>query len=221
MNPHRYQAAEYLTAAADLRGMPADLGFEVAFAGRSNAGKSSAINALCRRSGLARTSKTPGRTRLIQFFRLDDERRLVDLPGYGFANVPLAVKQQWGRLIEGYLLHRHCLRGLVLMVDIRHPLKDSDWQMLEWTAQSGMPVHILLTKADKLSRGAGAKRLQEVRIELRQAGATATLQSFSALRGQGLDEALACLDDWFQWPSPEAAPATSATPKESPAPASG
>jgi GTP-binding protein len=197
---NRYQTAGYLTAAADLGGLPTDQGFEVAFAGRSNAGKSSAINALCQRNGLARTSKTPGRTRLIQLFRLDDERRLVDLPGYGFANVPLPVKEQWGRLIQGYLSSRHCLRGLVLMVDIRHPLKDSDWQMLEWASGAGMPIHILLTKADKLSRGAAAKRLQEVQQEVRQSCAQATLQAFSALRGIGLEEALARLDQWFAWP---------------------
>jgi GTP-binding protein len=220
---NRYQNAAYLTAAADLRGLPPDAGFEVAFAGRSNAGKSSAINALCRRNGLARTSKTPGRTRLIQLFRLDDQRRLVDLPGYGFANVPLAVKQQWGRLIEGYLNSRECLRGLVLMVDIRHPLKDSDRQMLAWAGGAGMPIHVLLTKADKLSRGAAAQRVREVREELKRAHAPSgqtSVQAFSALRGLGLEEALACLDGWFDWPEPGATDTETPTQKEGPIPAS-
>ena len=133
----------------DPQQAPPDAGYEVAFAGRSNAGKSSALNALTQRKSLARTSKTPGRTQHLVFFELDGERRLVDLPGYGYAKVPEKVRRHWGLAMETYLSGRESLRGLVLMMDVRHPLTDFDKQMLQWCQHAGMPVHILLTKADK------------------------------------------------------------------------
>ncbi len=172
---------------------------EVAFAGRSNAGKSSALNAITGRRGLARTSKTPGRTQLINFFRLGEDARLVDLPGYGFARVPKAVRQRWGALIEGYLCARDDLRGVILLMDVRHPLTPFDEQMLSWSASLGLPCHCLLTKADKLSRGAGTSALLKTRSALGPYGGTMTAQLFSALRGVGLDEARAHITGWL-WP---------------------
>jgi GTP-binding protein len=143
------------------------VGAEVAFAGRSNAGKSSAINALTRNSKLARTSRTPGRTQLINFFTVDEHIRLVDLPGYGFAKVPLKVKQEWNKQLEQYLRLRQSLNGLVLLMDIRHPLKDYDRQMIEWAVVTEMRVHILLTKSDKLKRGPAKSTLLTVQKELK------------------------------------------------------
>jgi GTP-binding protein len=148
---HLYQQAQYFLSTHHFHQLPADVGREVAFAGRSNAGKSSAINAIVGQKSLARTSKTPGRTQQIVFFKLDEERRLVDLPGYGFAKVPLKVKEHWQQLLEKYLHTRESFQGLILMMDIRHPLTEFDQQMLLWCQLSNMPVHILLTKADKLS----------------------------------------------------------------------
>ncbi|MES9938030.1 MAG: ribosome biogenesis GTP-binding protein YihA/YsxC, partial [Sedimenticola sp.] len=146
MNPF-YHQARFLTSAAKLNQSPADEGIEVAFAGRSNAGKSSAINTLCQQRNLARTSKTPGRTQLLNFFTLDEQRRLVDLPGYGYAKVAEKVKLQWQKELAAYLEQRQSLRGIILLVDVRHPLKEFDQQMLDWSAQIDLPVHILLTKA--------------------------------------------------------------------------
>ena len=148
-----FNTVEFLISAQTLKQCPDDRGFEVAFAGRSNAGKSSAINTLTRNKGLARTSKTPGRTQLINHFEIEPEKRLVDLPGYGYAKVPKAIKAKWDRNLAEYLQNRNSLSGLVLLMDIRHPLQDYDRQMLNWAAQAGLPVHILLTKADKLKRG--------------------------------------------------------------------
>ena len=148
-----YGAADFLTSAARVSQCPQDQGWEVAFAGRSNAGKSSAINCLTGNRKLARTSRTPGRTQLINFFALDPERRLVDLPGYGYAKVPQAVKAAWNRQLEAYLSERRSLRGLVLLSDARHPLKEFDQMLLNWAASCDMPIHVLLTKADKLKRG--------------------------------------------------------------------
>ncbi len=175
---------------------------EVAFAGRSNAGKSSALNVLCQQKALARTSKTPGRTQLLNFFIVDEQRRLVDLPGYGFAKVSEQIKQQWQQAMADYLENRHSLRGVVLLVDVRHPMKEFDRQMLEWSDQIGLPVHILLTKADKLGRGAAAKSLQQARKEIGQYGEGITVQLFSALKRQGIDEAHAVLDRWLKLNQP-------------------
>ncbi|HEB97587.1 MAG TPA: YihA family ribosome biogenesis GTP-binding protein [Sedimenticola thiotaurini] len=196
MNPF-YHRARFLVSAARLDQCPPDSGIEVAFAGRSNSGKSSAINALCQQKALARTSRTPGRTQLINFFQLDPERRLVDLPGYGYARVAESVKREWQGALADYLERRQALRGVVLMMDVRHPLKPFDRQMLEWSRHIDLPVHILLTKADKLGRGAAASALQQVRSGIAGMGPAVSVQLFSALRRQGIDQAHELLDRWF------------------------
>jgi len=193
-----YRKAAFLTSAAKLKQAPADIGFEIAFAGRSNAGKSSAINTLCDQKSLARTSKTPGRTQLLNFFTLDEDRRIVDLPGYGFAKVSENIKRQWQGTLADYLEHRQCLQGIFLMMDVRHPLKDNDRQMLEWAATIGLPVHILLTKADKLKKGPAKSSLLEVRKTISQISTDFSAQLFSSLKKTGIEEAHARLDDWFE-----------------------
>ena len=196
MNPY-YRSAHFLKSAALLSQSPPDSGIEVAFAGRSNAGKSSALNTLCGQKNLARASKTPGRTQLLNFFALDESRRLVDLPGYGYAKVAESVKRQWQQSLADYIEHRECLRGLILLMDIRHPLKAFDLQMLQWNTHHGLPTHILLTKADKLKTGAAKSTLLKVRRELSDRPEI-TLQLFSALKHQGLDECHRVLDIWFE-----------------------
>jgi GTP-binding protein len=193
-----YQRAQFLTSASKASQFPQDNRREVAFAGRSNAGKSSAINTLCMNKSLARTSKTPGRTQLINFFPLDEERCLVDLPGYGYAKVPEAVRREWQSLMEDYLSKRENLAGLVMIMDIRHPLKDYDLQMLEWCQHFGTPVHILLTKADKLKKGPASQSLLQVRKTLKEEGIDATVQIFSALNKTGLEELQGVLNGWYQ-----------------------
>ncbi len=193
-----YSRAHYLKGAETLRQCPPDAGFEVAFAGRSNAGKSSAINSLTGIGALARTSKTPGRTQMINFFTLDEERRLVDLPGYGFAKVPLEVKRRWDRLVEEYLSRRRCLRGLVLVMDVRHPLTPFDRGLLAWCADAAVAVHVLLTKADKLKRGAAGAALLAVRRDLADYPAAVDAQLFSALRATGVAELHRALDRWLE-----------------------
>lgn len=195
---NRYRQTAFLTSAAKLLQSPPDEGFEVAFAGRSNAGKSSAINALCDQKALARTSKTPGRTQLLNFFAVDEQRRLVDLPGYGYAKVAVSIKLEWQGSLAEYLERRKCLRGLILLMDVRHPLKDYDSQMIEWAAHIGLPVHVLLTKADKLSRGQAANSYQQVRAALAPLGTDFSVQLFSSLKRTGIDEAHARLDTWLQ-----------------------
>lgn len=197
--PQDYRNATFILSAAKLGQCPADVGVEVAFAGRSNAGKSSAINAICDHNKLARASKTPGRTQQINFFALAEDKRLVDLPGYGFARVPLEVRAQWTRLVENYLGKRRSLAGIVLLMDVRHPLKDQDRDLIGWAAALGIPLHVLLTKADKLSRGPGKSTLLAVRRELASIPAT-TVQLFSALSGEGIDEARKVLDQWYAAP---------------------
>ncbi|UYG07901.1 ribosome biogenesis GTP-binding protein YihA/YsxC [Halomonas sp. M4R1S46] len=199
MSRLNYQAARFLISAPTLAKCPSDGGAEVAFAGRSNAGKSSAINALTRQKALARTSKTPGRTQLINFFALgeDTDHRLVDLPGYGYAKVPEQVKLEWQRHLADYLQRRASLRGLVLVMDVRHPLSEFDQTMLGWADDQDMPVHILLTKADKLKSGAARNALQQVRSRLREWEDLVSVQLFSALKKQGLEEVHARLDDWL------------------------
>jgi GTP-binding protein len=192
-----YRAAQFLTSASRLQQCPPDEGWEVAFAGRSNAGKSSAINSLTGNSKLARTSKTPGRTQLLNFFSLSDTQRLVDLPGYGYAKVPEAVKKAWTRQIENYLQHRRSLRGLVLLMDIRHPMQDFDRMMIDWATAAQMPAHILLTKADKLKRGPAGNTLLKLRKELAPLQDLVSLQLFSALKHTGLDELRETLDAWL------------------------
>jgi len=192
-----YRQAMFLTSASRLQQCPADTGWEVAFAGRSNAGKSSAINALTGNRKLARTSKTPGRTQLLNFFSLSDDQRLVDLPGYGFAKVPERIKLEWTRQIEQYLQKRQSLRGMVLMMDIRRPLQDFDRVMLDWSAAAAMPVHVLLTKADKLKKGPAKSTLLQVQAELADQSDLVSVQLFSALKNSGLPELSAVLDAWL------------------------
>lgn len=192
-----YRNAQFLTSAAKLSQCPQDNGWEVAFAGRSNAGKSSAINSLTRNKKLAKTSKTPGRTQLINFFELSENQRLVDLPGYGFAKVPMAVKREWTKQLENYLQKRQCLRGLILLMDVRRPLQDFDRQMLGWALEAAMPVHVLLTKADKLKRGAAGNALLKVRSELKPHEELVSVQLFSALKHEGHKELIAVLDAWL------------------------
>ncbi|MDH5445167.1 MAG: ribosome biogenesis GTP-binding protein YihA/YsxC [Gammaproteobacteria bacterium] len=192
-----YQRANFQTSVPKPSLAPPDSGMEVAFAGRSNAGKSSALNAITNQNALARVSKTPGRTQHLIFFELDEQRRLVDLPGYGYAKVPLKIKQQWQKAMETYLNERQSLRGLILMMDIRHPLTDFDIQMLDWAVHSEMPVHILLTKADKLKHGAAKNTLLKVKRELQDLP-DISLQLFSATKKSGVDEARAILDTWLE-----------------------
>jgi len=198
INKARYNSAEFLISVPTPQQAPPDEGSEVAFAGRSNAGKSSALNALTGRKSLARTSKTPGRTQHLVFFKLDTTRRLVDLPGYGYAKVPDKVKMQWGQAMESYLGQRQSLRGLILMMDVRHPLTDFDQQMLVWCKHSEMPVHILLTKADKLKRGPAMSSLLKVKNTLKDQP-NASIQLFSATKKTGIDEAITVLDNWLEY----------------------
>ena len=192
-----YRKAAYLTSAAKLSQCPPDEGWEVAFAGRSNAGKSSAINSLTGNSKLAKTSRTPGRTQLINFFELSARQRLVDLPGYGYAKVPLAIKREWTKQLENYLQQRRCLRGLILLMDVRHPLQAFDRQMLDWALAAAMPVHILLTKADKLKKGPATSTLLKLRTELEPHRSLVSAQLFSALKHSGHEQLLAVLDEWL------------------------
>lgn len=195
-----------MQSASALSNAPADFGCEVAFAGRSNAGKSSAINALTGNTKLARTSRTPGRTQLINFFTVADQIRLVDLPGYGFAKVPLKVKQEWNKQLERYLQLRQSLKGLILLMDIRHPLKDYDRQMIEWAVKSEMPVHILLTKSDKLKRGPAKSALFAVQKELQKHERWISVQLFSSLSHDGMDELQRTLNWWLTLPDEDVAP---------------
>ncbi len=195
----RYSETKFVLSAISLDGCPGDSAAEVAFAGRSNAGKSSAINAICRQSRLARTSKTPGRTQMLNFFAVPGTagRYLVDLPGYGYAKVPLAVKQRWQREMQRYLNGRDQLRGLVLLGDIRHPLKKFDRQMIDWAQGAGLPLHLLLTKADKMKRNPAHNIMAGVRKELSGRGAL-EVQLFSATAGIGLEQARERLDSWLE-----------------------
>lgn len=199
MRAMHFNQATFVVSAANLAACPADSRAEVAFAGRSNAGKSSAINAITGQSRLARISKTPGRTQLINFFALPQARYLVDLPGYGFAKVPLSVKKKWQDELENYLRRRQALCGLILLSDIRHPLKEFDRQMIDWAQQSELPLHVLLTKADKLKRGAAQNTLLAVQKELR-AYTDVSVQLFSSLKNEGVDAAREQLSSWLSDP---------------------
>ena len=192
-----YHQARFLTSVAHLRGLPLDHGREVAFAGRSNAGKSSAINALTGQRRLARTSRTPGRTRLINLFEIDEERRLVDLPGYGYAKVPRSMSREWGTLVGRYLESRNSLVGVVVLMDIRHPLTELDETLLDWCHAADLPVLAVLTKADKLARGRRAAALSEVRGRLARFGGGACTMVFSATRQIGRQELVERLDGWL------------------------
>mgnify|MGYP000604432074 FL=1 len=199
MRAMHFNQATFVVSAANLAACPPDSRAEVAFAGRSNAGKSSAINAITGQSRLARISKTPGRTQLINFFSLPQERYLVDLPGYGFAKVPLSVKKKWQDELEKYLRRRQALCGLILLSDIRHPLKEFDRQMIDWALQSKLPLHVLLTKADKLKRGAAQNTLLAVQKELK-AHSSVSVQLFSSLKNEGVDAARSQLSTWLSDP---------------------
>jgi GTP-binding protein len=195
----QFPDAKFILSANSADQFLPDTGAEVAVAGRSNAGKSSAINVIVNRRQFAKTSKTPGRTQLVNFFELRDGQRLVDLPGYGFARVAESVRQHWGRLLQAYFEQRESLSGLILVVDVRRQLGDFDRQMLSlmlsFADAVGVPVHILLTKADKLKRGKAATALLEVKKEL---GDSATVQLFSALKKQGVEEAREVLEHFLQ-----------------------
>jgi GTP-binding protein len=197
MTKPKYENAEFMLSVANLSQLPPDEGIEVAIVGRSNAGKSSVLNQLTRNKGLARVSKTPGRTQQINLFALDKNRRLADLPGYGYAKVPPALKQQWELLMDAYLRNRDSLQGLLVVMDIRHPFKDYDKQLLIWSSQCQIPVHILLNKVDKITP-------QELKKTLRKASDTVpiypnlvTFQTFSATKGIGIKELREKLDAWF------------------------
>jgi GTP-binding protein len=185
-----FHGAAYAMSVHDLPGLPPDTGIEVAFVGRSNAGKSSALNALAGHKRLAFVSKTPGRTQLINFFTVGADRMLVDLPGYGYAAVPAKVKAHWQGVLASYVANREALKGIVLVMDARHPLKPLDWQLLDWLAPTGKRVHALLTKADKLNRSEQAATLASVRRALEERGLSASAQVFSSLKLEGRDEAI-------------------------------
>ncbi len=196
-----FQHAQFFVTVDDWGGLPPDTGLEVAFAGRSNAGKSSAINTLANRSRLAFTSKTPGRTQHINFFHLGDQRFLVDLPGYGYAQVPQSVKRHWQQLLSDYLVHRNSLKGLVVLMDIRHPLTDLDRQLIAWYLPSGKPMVVLLTKSDKLGRGARLEAVRGVRDALAGAKQSIEIIAFSSMTREGLETAEAAIARLYE-PSP-------------------
>jgi GTP-binding protein len=193
-----FSTARFALAAHNVRQLPPDRGREVAFAGRSNAGKSSALNTLAHQTGLARTSKTPGRTQQLVYFDVAPERHLVDLPGYGYAKVPEDLRAHWQAFINDYFRSRASLAGLVVVMDARHPLRDYDRQMLAFAVERGLPAHCLLTKADKLGRGEQAKTLAAVRKDLKAAYADSVgAQLFSSDSKQGVDEARRVVAGWL------------------------
>ncbi|WP_410016668.1 ribosome biogenesis GTP-binding protein YihA/YsxC [Sodalis sp. RH24] len=198
----------FVMSAPDIRHLPADTGIEVAFAGRSNAGKSSALNTLTNQKSLARTSKTPGRTQLINLFEVEPEIRLVDLPGYGYAEVPEEMKRKWQRALGEYLQKRHSLKGLVVLMDIRHPMKDLDQQMVQWAVGVDIPVLVLLTKSDKLASGACKAQLNLVREAAAAFEGDIQVEAFSSLKKTGVDKLRLKLDTWFS----ETPPATDEEP---------
>lgn len=192
-----YHKTHFLMSAPNIRVLPEDSGMEIAFAGRSNAGKSTALNALTNQKNLARTSKTPGRTQLINVFEVEPLYKLVDLPGYGYAAVPEQMKIQWQKALGEYLQKRECLGGVVILMDIRHPLKDLDQQMIEWAVSADLPVLLLLTKADKLSQSAVSKQVKMVREAILPFQGDVQVEAFSALKKQGIDKLARKLDSWF------------------------
>ncbi len=197
-----YQQAHFLQSATTPDTLPPELGLEVAFAGRSNSGKSSTLNRLCQQKSLARTSKTPGRTQLINFFSLPEEKCLVDLPGYGYAKVPEKVKLKWARFIELYLTQRPTLRGLVIVMDIRRPMLDHDLTMLDWAESRNLDVHVVLNKSDKLKHGQAKSTFLKTRQQLNKFSNETSVQMFSAFKGTNLNELIAQLNIWLE-PDPE------------------
>lgn len=202
LKPMNYRQATYVMGAALVEQLPHDYGIEVAFAGRSNAGKSSALNALTEQTKLARVSKTPGRTQLINLFELEEHKRLVDLPGYGYAKVSEKIKASWQKTLEMYLTTRACLKGIVLLVDSRHPIKSFDCMMIEAAVQNDLNLHVLLTKADKLNNSEKAKAERLLRDYLKQVRAPENIsfQLFSAQNKMGLDKLKHKLDQWYNLP---------------------
>ncbi|ASG04863.1 ribosome biogenesis GTP-binding protein YihA/YsxC [Vibrio anguillarum] len=192
-----YQNTHFITSAPDIRHLPDDEGIEIAFAGRSNAGKSSSLNRLTNQKNLAKTSKTPGRTQLINLFKVTEGCHIVDLPGYGFAQVPLELKKKWQKSLGEYLQKRKSLKGLVVLMDIRHPMKDLDQQLISWAVDCYIPVLVLLTKADKLKSGARKAQVLKIREEARSFGGDVTVDAFSSLKGLGVDVLRNKLDTWF------------------------
>lgn len=192
-----YQRATFQISAPDISHLGEDTGIEVAFAGRSNAGKSTALNCLTRQKNLARTSKTPGRTQLINVFEFDDNRRLIDLPGYGYAQVPIKMKEKWQRALGEYLQRRKSLKGLVVLMDIRHPFKELDQDLIHWAVASNIPVLALLTKADKFKSGKQKSQLLMAREAALAFCGDVTVHTFSALKGKGVPELESVLDKWF------------------------
>lgn len=190
--------ARFIAGAAQLHQAPADFGHEVAFVGRSNSGKSSAINAITHNGKLARVSKQPGRTQQINFFEVAELQRIVDLPGYGFAKAPRAVREGWTKLIETYIAQRKSLSGLILVADARHGISELDWALLEWCSHVAVPVHVLLSKCDKLSRSAAGLVLRSVREVLHEAHLDAELQLFSAVTGAGLPQVQGVVSHWLR-----------------------
>lgn len=198
--PSPYQNTTFLLSAADIKQLPDDTGIEVAIVGRSNAGKSSVLNVLTQSKKLARVSKTPGRTQLINVFTIDEERRLIDLPGYGYAKVPDAAKAKWEKSIEKYFANRESLKGLVIVMDIRHPFKPLDDVLLDYCQDQGLKAHILLNKADKLSKGAAAKALQLCRNRsISLYGDKVSLQTFSAMKKDGVEKLHEVLNEWYEY----------------------
>lgn len=192
-----YQNTHFITSAPDIRHLPEDNGIEIAFAGRSNAGKSSSLNRLTNQNNLAKTSKTPGRTQLINLFKVADKCHIVDLPGYGFAQVPLELKNKWQKSLGEYLQKRESLKGLVVLMDIRHPMKDLDQQLIIWAVECNIPVQVLLTKADKLKSGARKAQLLKIREDSTHFGGDVSIDLFSSLSGIGVDTLRQKLDQWF------------------------
>lgn len=194
-----YHQCRYFRSAHELAQLPNDSAIEVAVAGRSNAGKSSLINAITGQRALARVSRTPGRTQAINLFAVADGRYLVDLPGYGFAKVSREARRHWDRILEQYLCTRRALRGLFLIMDSRRPLQEPDWQLVEWAAGAGLRQHIVLTKSDKLSRGAANRALRHTTADLERRGIEASLQLCSTLKKEGIEDARCVLDEWFEF----------------------
>jgi len=197
IRPLNYAKTHFILSAPDITHLPIDTGVEIAFAGRSNAGKSSALNTLTNQKALARTSKTPGRTQLINLFEVEENCRLVDLPGYGYAQVPEAIKRKWQKSLGEYLQKRESLKGLIVLMDIRHPLKDLDQQMIEWAVSVNIPVMLLLTKADKLASGAQKKQVNMVKEAILPFQGDITVAPFSSPKRVGLDALKQKLDEWF------------------------
>lgn len=195
MQDNTYRKAQFAKSAHRLDQLLPDEGLEVAFAGRSNAGKSSVINVLTGQNRLAKISKTPGRTQLINFFPFHEKKRIVDLPGYGYAKVPDKLKMHWSHTLEGYFQQRESLAGVVLIVDIRRGLKEFDLLMLQFCSAADIPVHVLLNKSDKLAFNARSKSLKSAQQQLSDRGQSAQL--FSCLKKQGLEDLIATLDGWF------------------------